>query len=517
VQASAELEAIIRNCGDVDPVEGELAVKLSEWLKKIQPLVDQENQVEVSRSKKLQDAIGVAERRMQVLATLSQRIPVFVLFSNYFRVKPLIHLEHLAARLESGVLDDGAYDYGNKCLLQLLGFTARDLSNLGKAIEPSRDDAAALTAYRNQLDLRSYQLNAGSARLSEEVRRVWFPDPKRGEAERLRVMADQQYLKVVVEDELGVEIELDQRSEGFQWLVSFFIVFFAEAAGRHENAILLLDEPGTSLHGLKQRDFRAAISRLAENNQTIFTTHSPFLVGPNELDLVRVVEMADRKVGTKVLAASAATDLAALLPLQEALGYNLAQSLFSEERNLVVEELTDYWYLEAVSQLLREGGIADLNDEIALIPAGGAGKVVYFATILHAQRQKVAALLDSDADGEHGGQQAVLARVIGNRAILRTKDVVEGLAKDARLEDLLRTTLIAAAKMTLRWDIASAAKAQPETPILQIFEAEVEGFSRYKLAKAFLRWTRTHEAEDLTEEERNLWKKLIDTINVSLK
>jgi len=77
-----------------------------------------------------------------------------------------------------------------------------------------------------------------------------------------------------------------------------------------------------------------------------------------------------------VLAASAATDLAALLPLQEALGYNLAQSLFSEERNLVVEELTDYWYLEAVSQLLREGGIADLNDEIALIPAGGAGKVV---------------------------------------------------------------------------------------------------------------------------------------------
>lgn len=42
--------------------------------------------------------------------------------------------------------------------------------------------------------------------------------------------ADGQYLKVVVEDELGVEIELDQRSEGFQWLVSFFVVFFAEAA-----------------------------------------------------------------------------------------------------------------------------------------------------------------------------------------------------------------------------------------------------------------------------------------------
>ena len=87
-------------------------------------------------------------------------------------------------------------------------------------------------------------------RLTGEIRSVWNPNPKRAEADRLRVQADAQYLKVVVEDDLGVEIELDQRSEGFQWLVSFFVVFFAEAVDKHENAILLLDEPGLSLHGL---------------------------------------------------------------------------------------------------------------------------------------------------------------------------------------------------------------------------------------------------------------------------
>jgi predicted ATP-dependent endonuclease of OLD family len=97
------------------------------------------------------------------------------------------------------------------------------------------------------------------------------------------------------EDELGVEIEFDQRSEGFQWLVSFFVVFFAEATGLHVNAILLLDEPGLSLHGLKQREFRRTISGLAKSNQTLYTTHSPFLVGPDELGLVRVVELTDRK------------------------------------------------------------------------------------------------------------------------------------------------------------------------------------------------------------------------------
>jgi hypothetical protein len=133
---------------------------------------------------------------------------VFVLFSDYFRVRPLIHLEHLAQRLESNLLDDEAYDYGNKCLLQLLGFTARELSNLGKAAEPQAGNRDALKNYRDQLDRRSYQLNAASVHLTNEIRAVWFPDPKRAEADRLRVVADAQYLKVVVEDQLGVEIGL---------------------------------------------------------------------------------------------------------------------------------------------------------------------------------------------------------------------------------------------------------------------------------------------------------------------
>lgn len=143
------------------------------------------------------------------------------------------------------------------------------------------------------------------SRLTEEIRRVWNPHPERAEADRLRVVADDQYLKAVVENDLGVEIELDQRSEGFQWLVSFFVVFFAEAAGKHENAILLLDEPGLSLHAVKQRDSRETISRLAASNQTLYTTHSPFLVGPGELDLVRVVEMRDRTKKDEKISAGA--------------------------------------------------------------------------------------------------------------------------------------------------------------------------------------------------------------------
>jgi predicted ATP-dependent endonuclease of OLD family len=516
---SAELETVTKGWADEAEISGDRATKLTAWLKKTLPLVDESNSTEQERHDRIVAAAGLAALRDQALTTLGSRIPVFVLFSDYFRVQPSIHLDHLARRLETNVLDDEYYDYGNKCLLQLLGFTARELSDLGKVAEPQQNNRDALQQYKDQLDRRNYQLNAASVQLSREVRAVWYPDPKRAEADKLRVVADAQYLKVVVEDSLGVEIELDQRSRGFQWLVSFFVVFFAEAAEKHKNAILLLDEPGMSLHGLKQRDFRSTISRLAEKNQTIFTTHSPFLVGPDELDLVRVVEMVDREVGTKVHTEVVADDPASLLPLQEALGYDLAQSLFAQQRNLVLEGLTDLWYLDSVAQLMREAGLADLNEKIALVPAKDAGRVVYYATILHAQKLKVAALLDSDAAGDQAAKQDVLVHTLGNKAVLRTKDAYDGAVTRPEIEDMLRDTLVTVAKSDLGWDVTSTAAAQPARPIVDIFAAEIGAgaFSKYRLAKAFVRWTRDHRAADLSDDERRRWKKLIDLINAALK
>lgn len=513
---SAQLATLTQGWADHVEIIGDKATQLAAWLQKVLPLVDEHDPTEEGRHDRLTAATGLEQRREQTLQTLRERLPVFVLFSNYFKVRPLIHLEHLAQRLESNVLDDQYYDYGNQCLLQLLGFTARELSNLGKAAEPSHGDANAFKRYRDQLDHRSYQLNAASIRLTNEIRAVWYPDPNRTEAERLHIRADGQYLKVVVEDELGVEIELDQRSEGFQWLVSFFVVFFAEAADRHKNAILLLDEPGLSLHALKQRDFRTTISRLVASNQTIYTTHSPYLIGPSELPLVRVVEMIDRNVGTRVHTRITASDPAALLPLQDALCYDLAQSLFTQQRNLVLEGLTDYWYVDAVAHLLGEAGIARLDDQIALVPAGSAGKAVYYATILHAQKIKVAALLDSDAAADLAAQQDVLVRTLGNHAILRTKDVYDGAVVRPEIEDMLRTTLIHVAKNGLGWNVEAPAAAQPTRPIVEIFAAEIRTFSKYRLAKAFLAWTSTQQATQLADDERRQWSKLIGTINKAL-
>ena len=398
----------------------------------------------------------------------------------------------------------------------MLGFTARELSDLGKAQSPNMNNPKALKVYKDKLDSRSYQLNAASVRLTDEIRKVWMPNPDRPEADKLKVIADGQYLKVVVEDDIGVDIELDQRSEGFQWLVSFFIVFFAEAMDKHKNAILLLDEPGFSLHGLKQRDFRKTISRLAKKNQTIYTTHSPFLVGPDELDIVRVVELKNRREGTKIHTTISSSDPAGLLPLQEALGYDLAQSLFSQQRNLILEGITDYWYIDATAQILKEGNIENLNEKIALVFANSAGKVVYYATILYAHKLKVAALLDSDVAGDQAAQQENLVHTLGNKNILRTKDYVSGIPK-AEIEDLLRETLITIVKDEYGIDTKSIANTQKSRPIIDIFSQEVPNFSKYKLAKAYIRWTRNNDYKNLKKHELENWEKLLKQINKVLK
>ena len=514
---SAELDDIISDWQvGTTKISGDCAAKLRSWLDSVLEFVDENDTVEDARHTRLLDYTRIPEQRDAALNKLYGRLPVFVYFNDYFRVRPNLHLRHLADRVEKNLLDDDRYDYGNLCLLKLLGFSARELADLGDASDPG-DDQEAFDLFRRQLDERGIKLNAASVRLTEEIRSIWNPDPTRAEADTVLIQADGQYLKVVIQDELGVQIEVDQRSAGFQWIVSFFVVFFAESKDAHANAILLLDEPGLSLHGLKQREFRQTISRLAKDNQTIYTTHSPFLVGPEELDLVRVVEMTDRDKGTKVHTSVTASDPAALLPLQEALGYDLAQSLFAQQRNLVLEGLTDFWYFEATAQLLRDAHLVDLNEKIALLPANAAGKVVYFATILHANNLKVAALLDSDNAGDQAAKQETLIHTLGNRNILRTVDVCSGAITKPEIEDILRNTLVAIAQSELGWDVTERATSQPQRPIADIFAAEIGDFSKYRLAKAYLRWTRDHSAADLTEDERTSWVDLIKRVNRALR
>jgi len=413
----------------------------------------------------------------------------------------------LADRQERQTIDDKYYDYGNLSLLKFLGYTPRELSNLG--VENNSTDT---DEFRKKRDDRQYKLNASSIRLTNSITEIWNPNNSKDEASQLRVIADGQYLKVAVTDRLGAEIELDQRSEGFQWMVSFFIVFESQADNDYKNCILLLDEPATSLHALKQKEFIKTISKLAEKNQTIYTTHSPFMISQDELDLVRIVELTDRAIGTKVNNKIISNDPAALFPLQEALGYNLAQSMFTSKKNVLLEGLTDLWYLEGINSLLDK----NLDSNIALLPVGTSAKISYYASMLSNNDLKSVALLDSDGAGDKAATQDTVVNALSTKNILRTKEFLDREIKNSEIEDIIRETLAKVFQIEYGVEI-SAEELASDKSIVDLFKKSEKDFTKLKLSKAFLKWAREHTVNDLTDVETQSCQKLIETINRRLK
>ena len=193
-----------------------LATELRSWLDSVTEFVDENDATEDQPHTRLPGYTRIVEERDAALKKLRSRLPVFAYFNNYFRVRPNLYLSRFAGRVEQDLLNDDRYGYGNLCLLKLLGFEARELADLGDAPDPG-DDQEAFDRYRSQLDERSIKLNAASVRLTSEIRSIWNSDRTRAEADTVLIQADGQYLKVVVEDELGVQIEVDQRSAGWTW------------------------------------------------------------------------------------------------------------------------------------------------------------------------------------------------------------------------------------------------------------------------------------------------------------
>ena len=139
---------------------------------------------------------------------------------------------------------------------------------------------------------------------------------------------------------------------------------------------------------------------------------------------------------------------------------------------------------------------------------------------MNAHKPKTAsrAVLNSDAAGDQAAQQDTLVNALGNKRILRTKDYYKGAVAKPEIEDLLSETLLEVAKSDLGWDGKADAAAHPTMSVVDALnKAAGLQFSKYKLAKAFLRWTRTHSATDLSTVEQGQWADLIGAVNSALK
>ena len=287
-------------------------------------------------------------------------------------------------------------------------------------LDPAQLHALSQSAYnvdqeemRRRVDERAIRASSAGQAMTEKFAAWWLQ-----RRHKFRYDLDADFFRVWVSDDLDPsEIELDQRSQGMQYFFSFFLIFLVEAAGAHTNSILLLDEPGNSLHGTAQAKIIEFLRNITAKNQVIYSTHSPFMVDGEHLEEIRPVWEDTETGSTKVSDNVWPKDKDALFPLQAALGYQIAQSLFISRHQVLVEGITDFWIIKALDAALLATGRTSLRPEIILTPGGGAGRMVPLASMLVGHEVQVAALLDGDESGRKEGRK--LERILGyeNRTI----------------------------------------------------------------------------------------------------
>lgn len=242
-----------------------------------------------------------------------------------------------------------------------------------------------------------------------------------------------------------VSVNFDERSRGFVWFFSFLVLFSQVKKNYGKNVIILLDEPGLSLHAKAQADLLRYIEEeLKPNHQVIYTTHSPFMVDPGNLMSVRTVEDVviygeDRHpkeiLGTKVGDEVLSTDRDTLFPLQGALGYEITQTLFVGKNSLLVEGPSDLLYLAAFSTELKNRGRTHLDPRWTVSPIGGVDKVAAFMSLLSGNKLHVAVLIDYAHGQKKKVEELRRSKILQDNHVL-TFDMFTG-KPEADVEDVI--------------------------------------------------------------------------------
>lgn len=269
---------------------------------------------------------------------LRELMPRTFYFSTYSQLRGRYRLDEVFEAVQSGSDDDSVQ-------------AAADFLNLARVVPDAVEDW--------DFEESNAELEAISSLLTKRVKQHWHQndhlklkvslEPEKFTTpqghERVR-----RWLQFRVEDTRhDFSSRLDRRSTGFQWFISFLAAFLEFESDA--NLVLLLDEPGLSLHARAQIDLLDAIEeKLARNRQVVYSTHSPFMVRAQRLDQVRIVEDKGPEVGSSVNNdAGMISDPDTLFPLEAALGYDIAQNLFVGRRNILVEGVSDYIYLTTIS------------------------------------------------------------------------------------------------------------------------------------------------------------------------
>ncbi len=356
------------------------------------------NDIAISLPKHLQDKLsGVKNNSLHGFLFkeyLRRRVPKFLYFDKYYRIQDKYNLDTLRERRWTGRFEKP--DYPLLGLIDLAGFSLDDLFE--------NDDNEQLMA----------GLDAASSRLSENIFDFWsnsnhlsikFEVRSAKENDGPGMTSGRNIFVYIVDTIHEVSTPLGTRSTGFIWFFSF-LAWYGKFRKDNPNFILLLDEPGLSLHGKAQADLLAYFEKyIKPHHQIIYTTHSPFMVDPTHFDRVRIVQdlsiesnsenLPKDKQGTEVSTDVRKVESDSIVPLKGALGYEIYQLLFFAPNYLIVEGFSDKLYIRTISAALQRKERQGLNVNWEIIYAGSVDKVSTFVKFIGANpKMNVAVLID---------------------------------------------------------------------------------------------------------------------------
>jgi AAA ATPase-like protein len=384
-----------------------------------------------------------------VWAYILSKLPKFVYYSNYGNLDSEIYLPHVVENLTRE--DLGAKESSKartlKVLFKFVRLEPQEILELGQEFEdpadrdrePTSEEVEEIAIKKKE---RSILLQSASSKLTEKFREWW----KQGDY-RFRFEADGNHFRIWVSDDLRPEeIELENRSTGLQWFLSFYLVFLVESMDSHSNAFLLLDEPGLSLHPLAQRDLSDFFDNLAQVNQLIYTTHSPFLIDADRLDRARKVfvnETGTTEVSPDLRAASGRTGEGASYAVYSALNLSIAESLLLGCTPIIVEGASDQHYLTTIKSLLIGSGKISPSRELVFPPSGGVKTAKSVASMLGGKAEELPKMfLDGDGAGSAFAENAIKNLYSGDRE--KIKLVTDfGAIENGEIEDLFPKEFLA--------------------------------------------------------------------------
>jgi hypothetical protein len=172
----------------------------------------------------------------------------------------------------------------------------------------------------------------------------------------------------------------------------------ASANLKDKQMVLLVDEPGVSLHARAQEDVLKVFEDIKDRIQIIYTTHSPHLVEINKLHRVLAVQRDDLdnfRSASRILdplqLSFASPDT--LTPLQSILGNPVGNEGFSSKRvNLIVNDTGSFYLLNAIILLMGFKG------KVCVIPSTNVSSIPLLCNIMMGWGMEFAVLLFENDD-----------------------------------------------------------------------------------------------------------------------